>query len=32
MIQNYDNFSKWNKNRAKSTHFEKFISIQQWLK
>jgi hypothetical protein len=28
MIQNYDKFSNWN---AKSTHFERFIFIQQWL-
>jgi len=28
MIQNYDKFSNWN---LKSTHFERFIFIQQWL-
>jgi hypothetical protein len=27
MIQNYDKFSRWN---AKSTHFKIFIFIQQW--
>ncbi len=28
MIQNYDKFSRWNE---KSTHFEIFLFIQQWL-
>jgi hypothetical protein len=28
MIQKYDYFSRWN---TKSSHFEKFIFIQQWL-
>ncbi len=31
MIQNYDKFQDETQNLAKSTHFEIFIFIQQWL-